>query len=145
MGSLLHWPHPAPLLPLRGMRSPLSLLFSTLRNQVSSPVPHKVSSPGPSSLPFFGCSFIAQCLFNVLSLKTAHSTQGEAAPEWCRVRQSPPLLSWWCCLWTGDAVPGAPQDRVSPCGCQGSADSHSTCHWPGSLGPFLQHCSSGHT
>ncbi|NWI56047.1 TNPO1 protein, partial [Calyptomena viridis] len=42
----------------------------------------------------------------------------------------------------GDAVPDALQDMVGPPGCQGTADSYSTCHQTGLPGPFPRCCSS---
>ena len=119
------------------VRSPLSFLYS--RPNRPSPQPLHIRLP-------------------LQTLPHPHDPSSNAF-QWLNV-----ILKSWCLKWhtifkmrlsqcraerdnplpcpAGDAVPDAPQDMDVPPGCQGTADSHSTGHGPGTPGPFLQLLSS---
>lgn len=117
------------------MRSPVTLLFPRLNR------PRDLSH---SSNSFFSRPLailmtliwsLSNSLMTLLCCSGQNCTQDLRPPQ-LRTELDNPLP-----CPAGDAGSGAPQDRVVSSGCQGTANSCSTCHRPGPPGPFPQHCS----
>lgn len=68
---------------------------------MASTTPCKSCSQGlsPSQSWSPGHILTVWCLSYIEASKTAHSTQGDAAPMQCRGGQLPPLTGWLCCAW----------------------------------------------